>query len=190
MESILDVVWKLDESILKLINIKLSNPIFDFLMPIFDKPVGFILPVLFFWMYSIYKNPTKRKQLLILIPFVITFTDQIGYNIKKLELRNRPWVIHQDINHLGGYGGKHFSFPSNHASNSMAIATVFVQILGKNYWGVFILAFLTGFSRIYIGVHYPGDVLIGFILGWVVARIIILATNIIKSNWAKYRLAS
>ena len=190
MDSIFDILWKLDEVVLKIINIKFSNPIFDFLIPIFDKPVGFILPVLFFWIYFIYNNPTKRKQLIILIPILISFTDQIGYNIKKLELKDRPWVIHQDLNHLGGKGGMHHSFPSNHASNSMALATIFVHIIGKNYWGLFILAFISGFSRIYIGVHYPGDVLFGFILGWIVARIIILTTNTIKSNWVKYRLAS
>ena len=190
MDLILNSIHKIDEGLLKLININLSNPIFDFIMPLFDKPVGIILPVLFFWLLLIFKNPTKRKQLVILIPIVIVFTDQIGYKIKKFELRDRPWVIHQDVNHLGSNGGKHYSFPSNHAANSMALATIIVHILGKNYWIVFILATITGFSRIYIGVHYPGDVLFGFILGWFVARIIILATVTIKSNWAKYHLAS
>ena len=190
MKPFIERILKTDLHLLEFINIKLSNPFFDFLMPIFDKPVGFILPVLFFWIYSIYKNKPNRKLLLILIPVVIGFTDQIGYRIKKLELRTRPWVEHKHINHLGGKGGKLYSFPSNHAANSMAIASIFILILGKKYWILYLLAIIVGISRVYIGVHYPGDILVGFILGGFVARIVFLATKILHSNWVKYRLAS
>lgn len=189
MKPFIEGILKTDLHLLEFININLSNPFFDFLMPIFDKPVGFILPVLFFWIYSIYKNQSKRKLLLILIPVVIGFTDQIGYRIKKLELRIRPWVEHEHINHLGGKGGKQFSFPSNHAANSMAIATIFILILGSKYWALYLLAIVTGISRVYIGVHYPGDILVGFILGGLVARMIFLATKFLQSNWVKYRPA-
>jgi len=190
MNSFFNSIIELDEIILNFLNIKLSNPLFDFLMPIIDKPVGFILPVLFFWIYLIIKNPLKRIHLLILIPVVIGITDQVGYKIKKMELRDRPWVTHEEINHLGGNGGKHYSFPSNHASNSMAIAVMFFSILGMRYRFLFIFAFIAGFSRIYIGVHYPGDVLCGFVLGGFVARIVFLATNKLLSNWGGYRQAS
>lgn len=190
MNQIIDGILNLDQKLLELINIKFSNSFFDFLMPILDKPVGFILPVLFFWIYSIFKNPSKRLKLLLLIPLVITFTDQIGYRIKRMELRDRPWVHNVQINHLGGNGGKHFSFPSNHAANSMAIATILVEILGSQFWYLYLLAVITGLSRVYIGVHFPGDIFVGFILGWVVARILILATTKLQSNWVKYHPAS
>ena len=190
MASIIDGILNLDQQLLEFINIKLSNSLFDFLMTILDKPVGFILPVLFFWLYSIYKNPQKRIKLILLIPLVIIFSDQLGYRIKKLELRDRPWTQNEHINHLGGNGGKHFSFPSNHATNSMAIATILVKLLGSQFWILYLLAIITGVSRVYIGVHFPGDILVGFLLGWVVARILILATNKIQSSWVKYHPAS
>ncbi|MAJ43393.1 MAG: hypothetical protein CMF96_01430 [Candidatus Marinimicrobia bacterium] len=186
MLLIFDYFQKIDIKILEIININLSNPVFDFLMPIIDKPVGFILPVFIFWIFTIFKYSVKRKKILLLIPLVIAFTDQLGYRIKKLEIRERPWVQNEQLNHLGGKGGKQFSFPSNHAANSMAMATVFVEILGKSYWFLFFLAFFSGYSRIYIGVHYPGDVLSGFILGWLVAKMIFIATNKIQSNLVKY----
>ena len=102
MIQIIHGILNFDQQLLEFINIKLSNSFLDFLMPILDKPVGFILPVLFFWIYSIFKNPSKRLKLLLLIPLVITFTDQLGYRIKKIEIRDRPWVHNEQINHLGG----------------------------------------------------------------------------------------
>ena len=190
MDKLCEVILKIDQVLLELININFSNSLFDTLMPIIDKPVGFILPVLFFWIYLIFKNKSKRMKLLILIPLVIAFTDQIGFQIKKLKLRERPWVNNEQIHHLGGKGGKQYSFPSNHAANSMALATIFNLILEKGYWFLFIFAVIAGYSRIYIGVHYPGDVLVGFLLGWIVARILFLATQKLQSNWVKYRPAS
>ena len=71
----------------------------------------------------------------------------------------------------------------------MAIATIFILILGSKYWALYLLAIVTGISRVYIGVHYPGDILVGFILGGLVARMIFLATKFLQSNWVKYRPA-
>ena len=72
----------------------------------------------------------------------------------------------------------------------MAIATILVNILGSQFWYLYLFAVITGLSRVYIGVHFPGDIFVGFILGWVVARILILATNKLQSNWVKYHPAS
>ena len=83
-----DGILNLDQYLLEFINIKLSNPVFDFLMPLLDTNIGFILPVFIFWVYTVYKHVTKRKFLLLLIPIVIGFTDQIGLRIKKLEFNN------------------------------------------------------------------------------------------------------
>ncbi|WP_304508408.1 phosphatase PAP2 family protein [Anaerotignum sp.] len=66
-----------------------------------------------------------------------------------------------------------FSFPSGHTSASFAAAAVIYTMNKK--WGivVFIFAALMGFSRLYLGVHFPSDVLAGALLGWIVARVVI-----------------
>ena len=77
MESIIESFLFLDKKILEIINITLSNNLFDNVMPMIDKREGFILPVLFFWIFSIFRNPTKRKKLIILInrhKILITFS--------------------------------------------------------------------------------------------------------------------
>lgn len=63
-------------------------------------------------------------------------------------------------------GGRH-SFVSSHAANHMGIAVLFGGFLGGAWgWGLLAWALLIGFSRIHLGVHYPGDILGGFIVGW------------------------
>jgi len=108
-------------------------------------------------------------RLLILIPIAILIGDQIGKFIKHLEFRDRPWFALKDlVYHLGSDGGKHLSFPSNHALNITSISVIFSSIYKGYSKYIWSYAFIVIFSRIYIGVHYPGDVLAGFIIGSVV----------------------
>lgn len=75
-----------------------------------------------------------------------------------------------------------FSFPSGHTSASFAAATA-IYAMNKR-WGivVFIFATLMGFSRLYLGVHFPSDVFAGALLGWAVATIVI---RIYRSSFCK-----
>lgn len=65
------------------------------------------------------------------------------------------------------YRGGKYSFVSSHAANHMGVAVLFGGLLGGAWgWGLLAWALLIGFSRIHLGVHYPGDVLGGFVVGW------------------------
>lgn len=78
--------------------------------------------------------------------------------------------------------GSEFGFPSNHAANGMAMATIGICLLKPRYSIVVAaLAVLVGFSRIYLGVHFPGDVLFGFFVGASVAlAILVIERRVLK----------
>ncbi len=162
-----DILKQFDLTIFYWINEGLSNSVFDFLMPLFDDPKYWIIPILLFWILTILRDKHNRYKLLYLVPLVVILCDQTGAFIKSFELRARPWfgLGLDTVNHLGGMGGRMKSFPSNHAANIAGLATILSFIYSDKKFLFWIFAVTIMFSRIYIGVHYPLDVIAGAGIG-------------------------
>ena len=133
-------------------------------------PVGAML------LYIIFKNTKFTQGLLILVMLVLTVTlaDQFSSGLcKPLFMRFRPAQdpeIMYMVNVVNGYRGGAYGFISSHAANTFAVAT-FVALLIRNCWMtviMYIWALIPSFSRIYLGVHYPGDILFGMLWGLLV----------------------
>lgn len=136
-------------------------------MPLFQNTKYFIPLLLLAWILNVIYDKANRWKLACIIPLAIILTDQSGLWLKKIVLRPRPFVVMdpQIIYHLVTPIGDNLSFPSNHAANNAALATVFSSVyhhLKSIFWGI---AIIIMFSRVYIGVHYPLDVISGCILG-------------------------
>lgn len=110
------------------------------------------------------------------VALCVTGTDVISARVLKpsvarLRPSHEPALVHDVhlVEERPGelYRGGRFSFVSSHAANHMGIAVLFGGLLGGAWaWGLLAWALLIGFSRIHLGVHYPGDVLGGFLVGW------------------------
>ena len=136
-------------------------------MPVFDETKFFIPIMILPWLYAVMNDKNNRWKLDILIPLVIILVDQSGLFIKKAVLRPRPWAgLNPDlVNHLVAQKGRNYSFPSNHAGNISGLAVVFSAIYYQYKYLFWSIAGIVIFSRVYIGVHYPIDILIGAGMG-------------------------
>lgn len=132
------------------------------------------IPLVVFILYLSFKEfPRKQFYLFLLFLFFAIIASDVtsSYILKNVTKRLRPCRV-EDIkllmNSFGQKCGGRFGFVSSHAANSFAILT-FAFLTLKRLKGIFhvlwILPFLVSYSRIYLGVHYPGDILGGAIVG-------------------------
>jgi undecaprenyl-diphosphatase len=114
---------------------------------------------------AFFKGGQRGKIAVIGLILLIIVTDQTGYRIlKDFFERVRPCNALTDaITPVGCAGG--FSFPSNHALNNFAAAVFLLRLFPAYKWIFLIVAILISISRIYLGVHYPSDVLGGALIG-------------------------
>jgi len=114
---------------------------------------------------SFVKGGKKGKLAVIGVLLLIVATDQTGYRLLKEYFASpRPCNVLTDVLTPLGCTGS-FSFPSNHALNNFAAAMFFYKLFPKLKWVLFIGASLVAISRVYLGLHYPSDILGGAIIG-------------------------
>jgi undecaprenyl-diphosphatase len=178
----MEYLLEIDTWLFNIINSGMANPATDSLMPILtDKNTWLpIYIVLFIWL--IWKGGTRGRITFILLIIGIIASDQISSSIMKPFFdRIRPCHELSDINLLVSCGaGK--SFPSSHAANSFTAATILFWY--NKSWGkyAFILAGLIAFSRVFVGVHYPSDILTGAVLGIFISFILIFLLKMINKK--------
>lgn len=155
----------IDTQIFVFLNQYIANPLFDLVMPVITNLNHWRIPIVLVWLFLMIKGGRRgRVAALLLIP-VLTMSDQMSASVlKPLFGRIRPCHALDNVRLLVGCGG-HLSFPSSHATNISAVAVLFGYFYRKGTIWFIIIAALVGFSRIYVGVHYPGDVLFGFLVG-------------------------
>lgn len=183
MNTTLSILSDLNIFSFSMINSGLDNHIFDFLMPLitdFGSIIAWIL--IFMLMFTFGGQRTKKIAILGLSALFIA--DVTVYVLKYLVAEPRPFLTLTNVELL--VPEEHsYSFPSGHAASSFASAYVIgskIKITyNKNNYGVMYLmmafAVLIGFSRIYIGVHYPYDVIVGALVGIISAMMVMKLWN-------------
>ncbi len=155
----------LDTALLRFFNIELSNPVFDWLMPRLSHNPLFVPAVVLFCLFIAVKCGRRgRVALLLIVPALMIGDPLICNTLKHLIGRERPcWVV-EGINVLVSKS-RSGSMPSAHAFNWAASTMMLFMFWRRSLWVMLPLAIAIGFSRIYNGVHYPSDVLVGWIVG-------------------------
>mgnify|MGYP003565584340 FL=1 len=130
------------------------------------------IPLYIFFVYLLYRNFGLQKTItaLVVVAIMITITDQLSMFVKHSVERPRPFRelsiegLGRFITRCGSYG-----YFSGHATSSFALAIYLGLIFKRTYKyffpAIIIWALLVSYSRIYVGVHYPGDVLTGMLVG-------------------------
>ncbi len=176
----------LDKQILLWIHQNFSNNLFDLLMPFITDSNNWTFPILILIIYLGLKCKKKGRITLVLLIIGLSLTDAICFQIlKPLFERLRPSHIELGgLNLLVPKGGK-WSMPSNHAANIFTFAVVLSYFYKKTKLFIFSFSFLIAFSRVYVGAHFPGDVIIGSMIGYSIAWLILTLWVIIKMRELK-----
>jgi membrane-associated phospholipid phosphatase len=154
-----------DRALFRFINVELSQPILDSVMPLFSANPLFIPVVLVLAIALLWKGGTRGRVFVVLLALTLALGDTFVINTLKHSLgRMRPFHSITDAHLLVGRGSSG-SMPSSHVSTWFA-ALVLSYVFYRRSWRFMLpLAVAVAFSRIYVGAHYPSDVLVGAILG-------------------------
>lgn len=163
---------EIDTNILLFFN-GIHSTFFDYFMSAFTGKAIWV-PMYATILYVLLKNYNWKVALgcVVVIALTITFADQMCNSIlRPLVGRLRPSNPENPIADLvyivNGRRGGGYGFPSCHAANSFGLAVVLILMFRKRWLSVFIVAWaiINSYTRLYLGLHYPGDLLVGAIIG-------------------------
>ncbi len=171
--NLIQKIVECDQQIFLIINQKLINPVFDVVMPFMRNSTNWIPLYVLLIVFAFYKLKQKTFIWIFFAILTIVLTDQISSHVIK------PWIARprpcNDINFssqvrlLLANCSSGFSFTSSHACNHFGIAIfIFITLFSylKNWAYLFIIwAAIISYAQVYVGVHYPVDILFGGILG-------------------------
>lgn len=162
-------IKQIDESLLLFLN-SFHNAFWDKAVTLFTS-IEIWIPFYLLIVYVIIKTYKKNSiYILILIGLSIVFSDQFSGLIKNSVQRLRPThdpVLEGLVHNVYNRGGM-FGFFSAHAANTFTLAIISAKLFKNQAFTIliFVWAMLVSYTRVYIGLHYPGDIITGWVWGF------------------------
>jgi undecaprenyl-diphosphatase len=166
----LEYLIELDKQLFLFLN-SLHSPFWDTVMWHISGKYQWV-PFYAFILYMIIRKYKMRTfYVIVFVTLLITMADQSSVKLFKFVFE-RPRPCHDDalqglVHIVNGKCGGPYGFVSSHASNVFALA-MFTALIIRKRWFIYLMFFfasIVSYSRIYLGVHYPGDIIGGAILG-------------------------
>lgn len=169
---------QLDKSFFLFLNNKLSNPAFDLLMPFIRNPMTWIPFYVFLFAWALINLKRSVWWWIVFSIATVALADQVSSNLIKENIHRVRPVLDPEImdraRFLLSYRSKNSSFTSSHATNHFALAAFWYSTLkpfigNKGRW-LYAWAALICFAQVYVGVHFPLDVICGGIIGFMIGK--------------------
>ncbi len=174
-----ELIKSLDKNIFHFVNSALKNRAFDLAFPVITR-LGEDLLIIALGVLLFFLGRKKEKAVSVIILVTLFFSRLSVLVLKRLTHKPRPFLIYENVHLIGK--PIFSSFPSGHTTLATAICVV-LCFKYKRLSPLFIfLAFLVGVSRLYVGQHYPTDVMAGFVLGSGVALAVLYLEKLIQKN--------
>lgn len=170
---------------------------YSFLDPVMSQLSGKLIWAPLYVAILTYIYLKEKKQFFLILGFIllsVLFADRGSVMIKDAVMRLRPChepALEGLVYTVNGYCGGRYGFVSSHAANSFNVALISLMFIRKRWYTVCIViwAMIVGYTRIYLGVHYTGDVLFGSLygafVGWFCYELYNFTSNRIKLRRAE-----
>lgn len=154
---------EVDVRLFMLLNQEWTSRALDTVMPFLTDFDHWRLPLILVLLVFLARGGTEVRLGILFAVLAVAAADQISSaGIKPLFERARPFDVIEGTRQLVGAHG--YAFPSSHAANTFAAGT-FLALRFRRWWPILVLPALVAYSRVYVGVHYPSDVVAGAALG-------------------------
>lgn len=152
-----------DTALFELLNGQWTCRLLDVVMPALTDFDTWRVPVILLVLVGVARGRGDTRVGLLFAVLAVAATDQLSSSVaKSLFARARPFDVLPQVRQLVDAHG--YSFPSSHAANTFAAGT-FLALRFPRWRPVLVIPALVAYSRVYVGVHYPADVLGGALLG-------------------------
>lgn len=184
----IETLQHIDASVFTFLN-GMHTGYFDQLMWLISNKLAWLLMLVVLLFILLRKGWRQALVGIVAIALVVVIADQVSSSlIKPLVERLRPShepSLATTVHLVNGYRGGPFGFVSSHAANHFGVALLLCLMLRDRWVWVTMMcwAAVVSYSRIYLGVHYPGDVICGMMVGFMAAGIVFMMWRVYERRW-------